>query len=150
MGLLLLLVRLPPSTFLSNRSPVSVLNISLVIVCPGAFSTQLLVARLPERTMFSGLLLSLAFATVFLQFIGIGSAAMFFLSAAPIFVSILLDSLSTGGKGPMSLWAYALGQLSPLLTGTQVICTVFDVFVPLVSTTSNPFPMSSPLLNHAH
>lgn len=106
----------------------------------GAFSTQLLVARLPERTMFSGLLLSLAFATVFLQFIGIGSAAMFFLSAAPIFVSILLDSLSTGGKGPMSLWAYALGQLSPLLTGTQVICTVFDVFVPLTGRTGREAP----------
>lgn len=58
---------------------------------------------------------------------------MFFLSAVPLFFAILLDSLFTGGKGPMSLWAYALGQITPLLTGTQIICTILDVFVPLVS-----------------
>lgn len=109
------------------------LSLTLAMAFTGAFATQLFVARLPERTMFSGLLLSFAFSTLFLQMIGIGSAAMCFLSAVPIFISIVLDSLFTGGKGPMSLWAYALGQVSPLSTGTQVICTVFDVFVPLVS-----------------
>jgi len=34
--------------------------------------------------------------------------------------------------GEISLWTYALGQLSPLLAGTQVMSATLDVFVPLV------------------
>ncbi|THH08417.1 hypothetical protein EW146_g8997 [Bondarzewia mesenterica] len=106
----------------------------------GAFATQLLVAQLPERTMFTALLLTQSAFAFAIQMIGIGSSAMLYMTALPLFFALLLDHVFTGGSGPVSLWTYALGQLTPLLTGTQLICTVFDVFVPLSGRTGREAP----------
>jgi FtsH-binding integral membrane protein len=38
-----------------------------------------------------------------------------------------------GKDGSVSLWTYALGQVIPLLTGTQILAATLVVFVPLVS-----------------
>lgn len=69
-----------------------------------------------------------------MQFAGIGSAGIFFLSSVPLFVGISLNALVGGGGGRrVPLWLYAFGQVMPLLSGAQVMGATLDVFVPLVS-----------------
>jgi hypothetical protein len=97
----------------------------------GALIPQLLLGRIHEQTMFTSLLLLQTFLTCVLQFSGIGSAGLFFFSAFPLFISLALNALFMHG-GEISLWTYALAQLSPLLSGTQVLAATLDVFVPLV------------------
>jgi len=82
--------------------------------------------------MFTALLLLLTIGAFAIQMIGVGSAAMLFVSGLPLFGALVLDSLATTSATHVSLFVYAIGQITPLLTGTQIICTVFDVFVPLV------------------
>jgi len=98
----------------------------------GALATQLIIGSTQERAMFSALLLTHSIGAFVVQMAGIGSAAMLYLTAMPLFVSLALERAVRGGSSPVSLWTYALGQLTPLLTGTQVICAIFDFFVPLV------------------
>ena len=98
----------------------------------GALATQLIAApRLHERTMLAALLVVQSLLAFAIQLVGIGSAVMFALSALPLLGALLLDAAFRRSAGPVSLWTYALGQTMPLLTGTQLICTVLDVFVPL-------------------
>jgi hypothetical protein len=82
--------------------------------------------------MFTALLLTYSISAFVLQMAGIGSAAVLYLTAMPLFVALVLEAAIRGGSSPVSMWVYALGQLTPLLTGTQMTCTIFDVFVPLV------------------
>ena len=67
-----------------------------------------------------------------MQVAGIGSAAIFFLSAVALFVALIINSLLVGNSKIISLWTYAIGQISPLLTGSMLIVGVVEVFVPLV------------------
>lgn len=98
----------------------------------GALVPQLLLGRIHEQTMFTSLLLSQTFVACALQFAGIGSAGLLFLSGLPLFFILALNALFMNG-GEMSLWTYGLAQFVPILTGTQVLIATLDVFVPLVS-----------------
>ncbi|KII83063.1 hypothetical protein PLICRDRAFT_180757 [Plicaturopsis crispa FD-325 SS-3] len=97
----------------------------------GALASQLLVSRLPEHVLLTSLLLLQAGASAAIQLVGYGSAAMFFLTAAPLLASLVLDTLIRRKGQTVTLWAYALGSLTPLLTGAQLMSTTLDVFVPL-------------------
>ncbi|KAI0046019.1 hypothetical protein FA95DRAFT_1680074 [Auriscalpium vulgare] len=96
----------------------------------GAFATQLLIPSVPERSVFTGMLLTQAIGAFVVQLCGFGSAVILYLSAVPLLLALVTDHMFNDGP-TVSLWTYAAAQLGPLLSGTQVLCTVFDVFVPL-------------------
>jgi len=123
----------------------------------GALLTQLLFTQVPERDLLHAELLSNAFVAAAGQLAGVGSSAIFFLSATSMFGALVVDRVTTyfstpvvgglvdkngkvdkveGKDGFVSLWTYALGQLIPLLTGTQLVAATLVVFVPLVSAPS--------------
>jgi hypothetical protein len=83
--------------------------------------------------LLTSLLLVLSSGAFVLQLISVGSSVMLFLIALPLLASLLVDRVINKSASTVSLLTYALGQIIPLLTGTQIICTIFDVFVPLVS-----------------
>ncbi|TFK64946.1 hypothetical protein BDN72DRAFT_846164 [Pluteus cervinus] len=115
----------------------------LVLYAPpaifGALLSQYLLAPIPERTVLSSMLLMQSSITLVLQLNGIGSAIIFFLSSFPLFLVMVGNYLLTGagaggataGDKRVSLWVYALGQIVPLLTGTMILVSVLEVFVPL-------------------
>ena len=74
-----------------------------------------------------------AFLAVAIQFLDIGGGGLTFLSSAPLIPALVLNSMLTSPGEDISLWAYAIGQISPLVTGTTIFCAILDVFVPLVS-----------------
>jgi hypothetical protein len=95
-----------------------------------------------EYDMFHSLLLLQCFGAWSLQAIGIGTAGMFFLSACPLFLGLLLNRFflaadgahSPGSKNrDISLLTYAIGQANSLFGGTLLIIGVLQFFVPLVS-----------------
>jgi hypothetical protein len=112
---------------LASRMPLS-LPLTLNV---GALASQLLIGPIDEQTMFTSLLLTQSFTTFAIQMLGFGSAAMFYLSALPLFFVLILNGFISK-NGQISLWTYALGQLSPMLTSTILVMAVSDVFVPLV------------------
>lgn len=61
---------------------------------------------------------------------------MYFLSGLPLLIALSVNLFITGGHGQVSLVTYALGQIMPLLIGTEFVVTSFDVFVPLVRSSS--------------
>jgi hypothetical protein len=66
---------------------------------------------------------------------------MLFLNALPIFVALLLESFTHNAPGAhMPLWVYAIAQSGPLLTGTQIMTSTLDVFVPLTGRTGRDAP----------
>jgi hypothetical protein len=105
--------------------------------------------------MFTSILLLQSFGALTLQLLGVGSAAIFYLSALPLFLAMGINEYLVPGvpqkagntpkaaagaaangpveQGDISLWTYALGQASPLLVGTQILVGVCEFFVPLVS-----------------
>lgn len=83
--------------------------------------------------MFTSLLLTLSGATLIIQLAGFGSAVMLFLLAVPLLVALAVDTVVKKSAISVSLVTYAVAQFVPLLVGTQMICVVFDVFIPLVS-----------------
>ena len=85
-----------------------------------------------EKTVFTSLLLTQAALAWGIQSLGIGSAALFFISSLPLCVALLLNSAVSSGPD-VSLLSYAIGQLIPLTTGAQLAFEVLNVFVPLVS-----------------
>jgi len=99
----------------------------------GGLASQLPFGRIHERTMFTSLLLMQSSVAFVVQMFNIGSAALFFVSALPLFFSLALNPFTVGESRQISLWTYAFGQIFPLLTGTLVIVPVIEVFVPLVS-----------------
>ncbi|EKM50065.1 uncharacterized protein PHACADRAFT_153387 [Phanerochaete carnosa HHB-10118-sp] len=96
----------------------------------GALVSQLFVPSVRERTVFTSLLLTQSALAWGIQSIGIGSAALFFLSSLPLCLALLLNSLISTGPD-VSLWSYAIGQLTPLTTGFQLAFELLNVFVPL-------------------
>lgn len=70
------------------------------------------------------------------QFLGVGSAAVFFLSGLPLFVAVLVDEILSKNQHEVSLWSYAVGELVPLTIGAQMVFAMLDVFVPLVGYTT--------------
>jgi len=98
----------------------------------GALISQYLVGQVHEQSVFTALLLVQAFVAVAVQVAGIGSAAIFFICALPLFVALIINSLLMGNTKNLSLWTYAIGQILPLLSGSMLIVGVVEVFVPLV------------------
>ena len=109
------------------------LSLELSVCIAGALVSQLLIGRVPEHTMFTSLLLLYTSAACVIQFIGIGSAAVFFTLGLPLFVALVVSTMVRSPKEELSLWSYAIGQFTPLTIGSQIIFTTLDVFVPLVS-----------------
>lgn len=98
----------------------------------GALFTQILVPSVRERTILSSFLLLQGVLACLVQFLGVGSAAVFFISGLPTFIALLLDSVLPGKNRPVSLLSYAIAQLMPLTCGGQLTYAMLDVFVPLV------------------
>ncbi|THH28363.1 hypothetical protein EUX98_g5818 [Antrodiella citrinella] len=96
-----------------------------------ALVSQLLVGRVHEQSMFTSLLLFHSVAACVIQFAGIGSAAIFFITSLPLFIALAVNSFVSTSGDDISLWTYALGQFVPLSAGSQTIFTTLDVFVPL-------------------
>lgn len=99
----------------------------------GALLSQYLVGQVHEKTVFTSLLLMQSGLAVLVQLLKIGSAAMFFLCALPLFVVLLINPLFSGNTKTISLATYFLGQILPLLTGSLLGIPTIEVFVPLVS-----------------
>ena len=97
----------------------------------GALASQLLFGRIREVTIFTSLLLLQSYLAFLVQMVGIGSAAMFYLSALPLGVSLLLNQMFVLDPDEIHLWTYAISQFVPLMNGTQLCVALFDVFVPL-------------------
>jgi len=85
------------------------------------------------QLVFTALLLIQAFVALSVQLANIGSAAIFFLTALPLFVVLALNPLFVGSNQRISLWTYGLGQFLPSLSGSLLLLGVVEVFVPLVS-----------------
>ncbi|EJC99693.1 uncharacterized protein FOMMEDRAFT_160118 [Fomitiporia mediterranea MF3/22] len=86
--------------------------------------------RVSERVLMQSVLLAYAFLAVVIQLAGIGSAILFFSAGCSIFAGLLLD-LWCGEKSRVVLGSYALGQVVPLVFGSEMFCIVADIFVPL-------------------
>ena len=90
-----------------------------------------------ERITLNAILVIQSLSAFAIQLAGIGSAAILFVSAFPLFLVLVGDRVLTGTgmttKGKrVSLWAYALGQWFPLLGGSMLLVPVVEFFVPLV------------------
>ncbi|KAG6810478.1 hypothetical protein H0H92_011713 [Tricholoma furcatifolium] len=97
----------------------------------GALISQVLVGPTNERNIWGALLLLQAGVTYLLQAQGIGSAAIFFLSATPILFALFVNPVLSGSTNKISLGTYALGQAFPLFGGVLLLVPVIEVFVPL-------------------
>lgn len=106
----------------------------------GAMVSQYIVGEVHEQSVFTALLLIQASLAFGVQMLNVGSAAMFFLTALPLFIVLLLNPLFAGSNKRLSLLTYGLGQVMPAVSGTLLLLGVVDVFVPLVSF---PFPNSA-------
>lgn len=82
--------------------------------------------------MFNALLLVQSATAFGLQLLGIGSAALFFIMALPLFVAMVMNPLFSARKGQISLVTYAIGSAPSLLTGPLLMLAVVEFFVPLV------------------
>lgn len=107
----------------------------LIRLCTGVMISQYLVGEVHEQSVFTALLLIEAFLAVAIQLVNIGSAAIFFLAALPLFAAFALNPLFAGSNSRLSLWTYGLGSILPSLTGTLLLLGVVEVFVPLVNNT---------------
>lgn len=98
----------------------------------GALLSQYLVGQVHEKTVFTSILLLQSGFAVLVQLLKVGSAAMFFLCALPLFVVLLINPLFSGNTKSISLATYFLGQILPLLTGSLLTIPTIEVFVPLM------------------
>jgi hypothetical protein len=99
----------------------------------GALLSQYLVGPVFEQDILNALLIMQSALAYGIQMAGIGSACLFFLSALPLFIALLINPLITGSAKEISLFTYGFAQVEPLLIGTLMLATVAEVFVPLVS-----------------
>lgn len=97
----------------------------------GTLASQLLFGRIRETTIFTSLLILQSFLALLIQMIGYGSAALYYLSAVPLGISLLLNQVFVSDPEEIRLWTYAISQLAPLMNGTQLCVALLDVFVPL-------------------
>lgn len=120
--------------FLVGLSPFSTIQSDYLIrFRKGVMISQYLIGEVHEQSVFNALLLIEAFLAVAIQLVNIGSAAIFFLAALPLFVALALNPLFAGSNTRLSLWTYGLGSILPSLTGTLLLLGVVEVFVPLVN-----------------
>lgn len=98
----------------------------------GALLSQHLLGPMSEHTVFTALILLQSGSAFIIQLLNVGSAAVFFLSALPIFIAVLLNPLFSGNANEIALVTYALGQVFPLFGGVLLLLPVVEVFVPLV------------------
>ncbi|KAF6747109.1 hypothetical protein DFP72DRAFT_614406 [Ephemerocybe angulata] len=98
----------------------------------GALSSQYLsVGKIHEKTLWTTLILSQSFIALALQLVNIGSGAIFFMVAVPLFTVYILNPLFSRDGNGMSLISYALAQFLPLLTSSLLTIPTLEVFVPL-------------------
>lgn len=99
----------------------------------GTLLSQHLLGPVSEHAILRSILLLEAIAALGVQMMGIGSAAIFFLSALPLLFVLLINDLVMGkGRKEIMLLTYGLGQFFPLLGGMMLLVPVVEVFVPLV------------------
>lgn len=98
----------------------------------GALISQLLVPQVREITIMTSMLLVQIFSASAIQWLGVGSAAMLFLSSLSLFVALAVNAVIAKNRQDLSLWAYALAQFIPSTSGAQMLYGVLEVFVPLV------------------
>ena len=103
----------------------------------GALASQLIIGHVPEQTAFSSIMVLQGFLGALIQLLGIGAGGTLFLSSSPMIPALVLNSLLTNPGDDISLWSYAIGLVTPLVTGTVLLLSVLDVFVPLVSSLTN-------------
>ena len=77
------------------------------------------------------------FLGALIQLLGIGAGGTLFLSSSPMIPALVLNSFLTNPGDDISLWSYTIGLVTPLVTGTVLLLSVLDVFVPLVSSLTN-------------
>jgi len=118
----------------------------LIPIIAGALTSQLILGRIQEHTLLTSILLTQAFTAFVIQMFNIGSAAMFFVCALPLFFTLILNRF-VAKEGQVSLWTYAFGQLTPLLTSTILFLSVSEVFVPLVCSPTRLAKFSACCLN---
>ncbi|GLB41442.1 putative peptide hydrolase [Lyophyllum shimeji] len=97
----------------------------------GTLLSQVFVGPVPEQTLFTAILLLETGICFVMQMLGIGSAAVFFLAAFPLFIALLLNPLFSGSTSEIALSTYGLGQAFPLFGGVLLLLPVVEVFVPL-------------------
>ena len=85
-----------------------------------------------ERLLFKSILLTHSFLACVIQFAGIGSAVVFFLSASSLFVALTIERFVTGHPRNVWLGAYVIGHSLPAVLGAEIFFAVSDIFVPLV------------------
>jgi hypothetical protein len=122
-----------PAALLGKIVPFAMIKHNHLIHPPGVMISQYLVGEVHEQSVFTALLLIESFLAIAIQLVNIGSAAIFFLAALPLFVALALNPLFVGSNSRMSLWTYGLGSILPSLTGTLLLLGVVEVFVPLVN-----------------
>jgi hypothetical protein len=98
----------------------------------GVLVSQYLIGPVSEQAIFNAMLLLQSGLALAIQMAGVGSASVFFLSGLPMLVALFINRLITGSTKTISLVAYALAQVEPLMVGTLILATVAEVFVPLV------------------
>ena len=98
----------------------------------GALASQLIVGRVPEQTTFSSIMVLQSFLGAVIQLLGVGASGTLFLSSSPLIPALVLNAVLTNPGDDISLWSYAIGQITPLVTGSTLLYSVLDVFVPLV------------------
>ncbi|KAJ3517001.1 hypothetical protein NLJ89_g779 [Agrocybe chaxingu] len=118
----------PMSWFSNPLAPLGLYGPSALL---GAMLSQYLVGEVHEQSVFTALLLLQSLFAIVVQLADIGSAAIFFLTALPLFIALSFNPLFSGTTKRLSLWTYGIGQALPLLTGTMLIIGVVEVFVPL-------------------
>ncbi|KIM39558.1 hypothetical protein M413DRAFT_447037 [Hebeloma cylindrosporum] len=113
------------------KSPLAPIGLYGPAALLGAMISQYFVGEVHEQSVFTALLLIQAFFALAVQLVNIGSAAIFFLTALPLFVVLALNPLFVGSNQRISLWTYGLGQILPSLSGSLLLLGVVEVFVPL-------------------
>ncbi|KAF8655951.1 hypothetical protein AX16_002858 [Volvariella volvacea WC 439] len=83
----------------------------------GALLSQYLVGPVQERTLFNSILLMQTAVTAGLQFIGIGSAAIFFLSSLPLFFVLVGNAVLSAPSTPSSSSASSSTKVNGVVNG---------------------------------
>lgn len=102
------------------------------VLLVGALASQLIVGRVPEQTTFSSIMVLQSFLGALTQLLGVGAGGTLFLSSSLLIPALVLNAMLTNPGDDISLWSYAIGQITPLVTGSTLLYSVLDVFVPLV------------------
>ncbi|EAU90683.2 hypothetical protein CC1G_03952 [Coprinopsis cinerea okayama7 len=102
----------------------------------GALSSQYLsIDTVSEHTIWTSLILMQTFLALVIQLLNVGSAAIFFINAVPVFFALLVVNplFKRGGRerGEVSMVTYVVGSVFPLLTGSLLAIPTLEVFVPL-------------------